>query len=247
LFLIWIFSAPSRGGRTPVIPIPARRQPAALIKRLVVALSASAALIAPPARGDSWAAARTREVFSESREYFVRILPGESLGDTFGFAGAKKGRYARAEFYRRAADRSYQLVAEASLLNPVAPVEVLVADNGHLVTLDNWHNVGHGRVVAIYDARGKLVRAYELRELFAADEIKRFPHSVSSIHWRKGPAYVRQDQRTALVTVAAGADFLFGVESGEFKYCESHEKTYRCRNAAEPRQWRPNASLPLER
>jgi hypothetical protein len=218
-----------------------------MIKRLIVTTALGVALVAPHARGDSWAAARTREVFSESREYFVRVIPGESLGDTFGFAGAKKGRYASAEFYRRAPDRSYRLVAEASLLNPVAPVEVLVADNGHLVALDNWHNVGYGAVVAIYDAGGKRVRAYELRELFAAEEIKRFAHSVSSIHWRNGPAYVRQDQKTALVTVKEGADFLFGVESGEFKYCEYHEKTSRCRNAAEPRQWRPNASLPLER
>jgi hypothetical protein len=218
-----------------------------MIRCALALLALAAALVTPQARGDSWAAAQTREVFSGSREYFVRVIPGESLGDTFGFAGAKKGRYASAEFYRRAPDRSYQLVAEATLLNPVAPVDVLVADSGHLVALDNWHNVGYGRVVSIYDAQGKLVRAYELRELFGPEEIKRFPHSMSSIHWRNGPAYIRQDQKTALVTVAAGADFLFGVESGQFKYCEYHEKTYRCRNAAEPRQWRPNASLPLER
>jgi hypothetical protein len=30
-------------------------------------------------------------------------------------------------------------------LNPVAPVEFLVADNGHLVTIDNWHNVGYAK------------------------------------------------------------------------------------------------------
>jgi hypothetical protein len=59
-----------------------------MIKRLIVTTSLGAALVAPHARGDSWAAARTREVFSESREYFVRVIPGESLGDTFGFAGA---------------------------------------------------------------------------------------------------------------------------------------------------------------
>jgi hypothetical protein len=67
------------------------------------------------------------------------------VGDTIGFAGQKKGRYATAEFYRRAKDRSYRLIIEASLLNPVAPVEFLVADNGHLVTIDNWHNVGYAK------------------------------------------------------------------------------------------------------
>ena len=162
-------------------------------------------LAALPVRADDWPAARTKEVFSPSREYFVRMIPGK-----------RKGRHASAEFYRRAADRSYQLVAEANLLNPVAPVEFFVADNGHLVTLDNWHNAGYGKVVALYDARGKPIRAYELRELFDAEQIKRFPHSVSSIHWRKGPAYIRQDQTSALVTVAPGVDLLFSLENGAF-------------------------------
>lgn len=129
----------------------------------------------------------------------------------------------------------------------MAPVEFLVADGGQLVTVDNWHNVGHGKVVAIYEASGKLLHAYELRDLFTPEEILRFPHSVSSIHWRNGPLYVRQDQKTALITVAEGADFLFGVETGRFKYCETHEKTYRCRTASEPRQWLPNDRAPLER
>ena len=188
-----------------------------MMSRIAAASLALLMLVALPARADDWAGPVTKEVFSASREYFVRVVPGKSLGDTFGFASETKGPYARAEFYRRAPDRSYQLLAEASLLNPVAPVEFFVADSGHLVTLDNWHNVGYGKVVAIYDARGKPIRAYELRELFDADEIQRFPHSVSSIHWRKGPAYIRQDQTTALVSVASGADFLFGLDSGAFE------------------------------
>jgi hypothetical protein len=153
---------------------------------VLTSFSVAVLLSALPARADSWAAPVT------------------------------KGPYAPAEFYRRAPDRSYQLLAEASLLNPVAPVEFFVADNGHLVTLDNRHNVGYGKVVAIYDARGKPIRAYELRELFDAEEIKRFPHSVSSIHWRKGPAYIRQDQSTTLVTVAPGVDLLFSLANGAF-------------------------------
>jgi len=172
------------------------------MNRLVLVLL----LLAPAAAAyaDDWAAPATREAFSQSREYFVRVVPGESIGDTYGFAGEKKGRYASAEFYRRAPDRSYRLVAEASLLNPVAPVEFFVADGGHLATLDNWHNVGY----------------YELNDLFQATEIQGFPHSVSSIRWRTGPVYIRQDQKTLLVTVKPGVDFLFGMETGQYKYCE---------------------------
>jgi hypothetical protein len=81
-------------------------------------------------RADDWAAPQTKEVFSASRKYFVRVIPGESLDDTFGFAGGKKGKYAAAEFYCRNQDRSYRLVAEAVLLTPLAPVEFFVSNDG---------------------------------------------------------------------------------------------------------------------
>src|SRR5918992_894618 len=130
------------------------------------------------AGADSWARPKTKEVFSESRDYFVRVAPGESLGDVFGFSGQKKGRYAAAEFYRRGRDRSYNLVAEVTLLNPMAPVEFFVSDQGRLATVDNWHNLGYGKIVSIYDSRGQLLRAYELSELFQPEEIKSLPHSA---------------------------------------------------------------------
>lgn len=214
---------------------------------LMCGLGSLLALVPSVVNADTWASPRIREVFSESQEYFVRVLPGESVGDTFGFAGEKKGRYATAEFYRRTKDRSYQLIAEASLLNPVAPVEFLVANSGHLVAIDNWHNVGYGKVVSVYDRHGNLIRSYELRDLFQPDEIERFPRSVSSVRWRNGPVYVRQDQKTVLITVRGGADILFGLETGQFKYCEYQDKAYRCRISNHPREWMPNSSVPLTR
>jgi hypothetical protein len=72
-----------------------------LVALVAVALTARLA-------GDDWPAATTTDVFSESRAWFVRVVPGKSLGDTVGFGGAPKGAYARAEFYKRAADRSYR-------------------------------------------------------------------------------------------------------------------------------------------
>jgi hypothetical protein len=198
-------------------------------------------------RADDWAGPQTKEVFSASREYFVRVIPGESIGDTFGFAGGKKGKYAAAEFYRRHQDRSYRLVAEAVLRNPVAPVEFFVSNDGRLAAVDNWHNIGYGKVVAIYDSRGKVVQSYELSDLFQDEEIKAFRQSVSSIHWRNGPAYIREDQKTLLITVKSGGDFLFSLETGRFKYCEYQKETYRCRNTNQPREWMPNSRVPLIR
>jgi len=116
-----------------------------------------------PARADDWAAPQMREVFSASREYFVRVTPGASLGDTFGVAGEKKGKHAAAELYRRHSDRSYRLLTEFVLLNPVAPVEFFLSNEGRLATIDNWHNIGYGSVVSIYEPREKIVRSYELK------------------------------------------------------------------------------------
>lgn len=165
----------------------------------------------------------------------------------FGFTGEKKGKYARAEFYRRHRDRSYRLAAEAVLLNPVAPAEFFVSDRGRVVTVDNWHNIGYGKVVVIYDARGKVVRSYELSDLFLDWEIKNFDESTSSIQWRKGPVYIREDQLTLLITVKPGGNFVFGLETGHFKYCEYDDEKYRCRTESQPREWLPDNKVQLFR
>jgi hypothetical protein len=37
---------------------------------------------------DDWPAATVQNVFSDNGRYFVRILPGRSIGDSVGFSGA---------------------------------------------------------------------------------------------------------------------------------------------------------------
>ena len=39
-------------------------------------------------------------------------------------------------------------------MNPVAPIDAFLTDRGYLATLDNWHNMGYGKVVAFYDPTG---------------------------------------------------------------------------------------------
>ncbi len=203
------------------------------------ALLALALTLLPVARGDDWPAAVVREVFSQSRDYFVRVIPGKSFGDTVGFSGAAKGPFATAEFYRREKDRAYRLAATATLLNPVAPVDFFVTDRGFLITLDNWHNLGYGKVVAFYTPEGKPIRAYELSDLFTKSEIEGFGHSVSSIQWRKSPgAYIRPGGDTFSVTINdAGSGFVFEV-SGAYQYCETRQGSYLCRVANQDRKWR---------
>jgi hypothetical protein len=202
-----------------------------------LAIAAMALAFAAPARADSWAKPVVREIFSASRDHFVRVIPGTNLGDTVGFAGSPKGANATAEYYHRQADRSYKLTATVRLLNPVAPVDFFVTDAGRLATIDNWHNRGYGSVVALYDARGKLVKAYALTDLFAKAEIDAVPHSVSSIAWHQGPAYINRDQRTLYMMISSGRDLVIGLETGRFAFCEQRHGKELCRSSNEGRKW----------
>src|SRR5436190_7034466 len=114
---------------------------------------------------DDWPGPQTREVFSQNRQYFVRITPGESWGETWGFAGTKIGRHAQAAFFREQSDKGYRLERTIELLNPVALVDVFVSNGGELVTLDNWHNRGYGAVLVLYHADGELIKVYKLADL----------------------------------------------------------------------------------
>ena len=170
------------------------------------------------ARADSWLPAQIKEVFSQSREWFVRVTPGDSLGDTVGFDGSPKGKPARAEFYRRARDRSYRLTKEIRLHNPVAPVMFLVTDRGYLVTFDNWHNMGFGKVIVSYSPAGRVVFAGELKDLFWAEEIAMFRESVSSIWWRTETVYVRDGQQSVYVALdERGSELGLEPETGRWQ------------------------------
>jgi hypothetical protein len=211
--------------------------------RRLLLIAALALAFAGAAHADDWAGPQVREVFSASRDQFVRVIPGTAVGDTVGFAGAPKGPYATAEFYRRQADRSYRLTGSVQLLNPVAPVEFFVSDAGRMVTVDNWHNRGYGRVLALYDPVGGLVKAYALEDLFAKPEIDAYRRSVSSRHWHEGPTYINQDQRTLYMMIASGRDLILDLESGGFAYCETRGGKYVCRDRNADRRWRPYAAV----
>jgi hypothetical protein len=204
------------------------------------ALGALAAFLVPGAvvRADSWRSPVVKEVFSESREWFVRIVPGTSMGDVVGFAGEPKGPYARAEFYRRQADRSYRLVADNTLLNPIAPVDFFVTDRGYLATLDNWHNMGYGKVAAFYTPTGEPITSFELTDLFSPEESKQFSQSVSSIWWRKEQAYIRPGQQSLHVFVdGKGSELIFEIETGAWQFCQPRGKLHHCRTTNADRKW----------
>jgi hypothetical protein len=169
---------------------------------------------------DDWPGPRAMTVFSADGARFVRVTPGQSLGDSVGFAGAKRGAYARAAFYERQGDRSYRLTADVALLNPIAPVDLLLSNAGYLITFDNWHNLGYGKAVAIYGPSGKPLASWQLEELYTRDQLDAIKKSVSSRWWRCSPfRFVDLYEQTKVyVRESLGGYFVFQLPAGKFTY-----------------------------
>jgi len=174
------------------------------------------------ALADEWIEPVHHVVIAKNGMYLVRIIPGESWGDAVGFEGSKKGVYARGEFYEKQADRSFKLIADVALQNPVDPVDVLLSEQGYLITFDNWHNAGYGKVVAIYKWSGALLRSYELETLYPANRVEEIPHTVSSRHWRsQNYGFLpKSNASKAYVYDYRGGLFLFDLSTGGYEYFE---------------------------
>lgn len=140
------------------------------------------ALVAPAADADSWRRAQSKELTSPDGSFSARIDVGSSLGETVGFAGSPRGRRAVATITGPAGEHwSYEL------LNPIAPVDAVLLDDGDLLTFDNWHNMGFGEVMVRYDAAGEVVWKRQLEDLLAEEVLRRVSRSTSSRWWRQQP------------------------------------------------------------
>lgn len=112
--------------------------------------------------------------------YFEAKSRGAPLGEPEGPLGQ----------FEQLRGGKWVLLWSRPLVNEVAPVTALVADEGkHVVTFDNWHSTGFGEhVVVIYGPDGALVRSLRLDQIVPAFFIDGLPRSVSSIQWRGGKA-----------------------------------------------------------
>ena len=169
---------------------------------------------------DEWPAAKMQHLFSGNGLRFVRIVPGKGYGNTVGFKGSKTGAFARGEFYAKQPDRSYKLIADVALQNPVTPVDILLSNHGYLLTFDNWHNAGYGKVAAIYRPNGELVRTYEFEALYPVKQLEAIPTSVSSRWWRCRPVgFVDPGEQTKVyVFEHFGGTFSFDLSTGTHEY-----------------------------
>ncbi|MFM5932080.1 MAG: hypothetical protein ACKOPQ_14330 [Novosphingobium sp.] len=152
------------------------------------------ALFSRPALADSWPPPQAETTYSPNKLYRFVSTPRDIESRLAYFRAKAEGRDlppappARGQLERLNGSQ-WQSVWTTALANEVAPVSVLVSDDGKwVVTFDNWHSMGHGdNVVVIYGAEGTRVRSLRLDELMPAYFIDALAHSVSSIHWRGDP------------------------------------------------------------
>ncbi|HEX8189167.1 MAG TPA: hypothetical protein VF586_12500 [Pyrinomonadaceae bacterium] len=183
---------------------------------------------------DSWALPAPQKYYSESRRYYVEVIPRalESQLKYFEDKAAKKepagsrpgvgNNYCRGVLYGRKEGGAYEKVWEARLSNDVAPVSALVSDGGgYVATFDNWHSVGFGDdVVVIYGPGGRLVRKLALTDIAPTTSI--FPRSVSSIFWG-GKHYI--DERSLQLVLKVLSEWSPHDEEGKYREVRVDLKT----------------------
>ena len=175
-------------------------------------------LLWPAAHADSWAPATVLAKSSGDGQFVVRVVPGKSMGDVFGYGGQPKGPYARAEWHRFNGT-TYEKVRETTLLNPIAPITIEVTNQGVLVAIDNWHNLGIGNAVVIYSPNGQVFRKYNLLELYSMSDVEKIDRTVSSLHWRcAGFSTFLASDTELVIDDSLGGRFVFHLDSGAFEY-----------------------------
>lgn len=103
-----------------------------------------------------WRLVVTPKQLKGQLEYFSDKVAGSSDA---GVAETVAANTTRGELFRKTTRGTWQRVARWRFVNEVATVSALVANDGTVVTFDNWHSMGYGDdVVVIYRSDGTLIR-----------------------------------------------------------------------------------------
>lgn len=169
-------------------------------------------LIAGSAAADSWMPAQTEAYRSANGVWRLTVHPRDLSGNLDYFEdrvaqrpqpGGLPGdaQTSAIGHMERQINGRWRTVWKAPLKNDVAPVSVVVADEGHAVTFDNWHAMGYGpHAVVIYGPGGELVRAMALPDFLPQPYFRALPRSISSIDWRREPR-ISEDGTQVIVPV----------------------------------------------
>lgn len=159
------------------------------------ALAVIALFIASAAMADSWSLPERTTYLSADGNTRLTVVP-RALRDQMSYfsdkvdgkeaAGQRAGGEpkARGILERRGAG-GWTTVWDVPLVNDVAPVRALVANDGaYVATFDNWHSLGFGdNVVVLYRGDGSLVRTMALADILPEDYIRALPTTAGSMWW----------------------------------------------------------------
>jgi len=175
-----------------------------------------------PALADSWRLPEPKDYFSESERFVFHVTPRAVRSPLSYFRDKTIGREqpgqdsggpaaCRGWLGERHADGSYRKIWDGVLVNDVAPVSAIIADDGrHVATFDNWHFMGIGEdVITIYGPDGRLIRKLGLANLMDPLEIEELPRTVSSIWWG-GKHWIDAEDDTLVLEVAVDSRDPFG-------------------------------------
>lgn len=154
------------------------------------------------AAADSWDRPIQWAVVSSTANYIARVVPG-----------MRDENPPKATIYRLEGEE-YLKIAHFPLRNPNSPVAIAITKLGVLITLDNWADMGHGAVVALYKLDGTLIREYTLSQLFK--DTSKFRETTTSIWWRCLPQ--AQETLSGAIEVNTHAGRLtFDPQNGSFQ------------------------------
>jgi len=132
---------------------------------------------------DKWGSPEVTSALNQDSSIVVRVIPGKSYLN-HDLTNSKKA-FAKAQYFKWNGSNAYDIYQNITLKNPAAPIHILLANDGTLVTIDNWYSTGSGKVIVIYAPNGELIKEYELTELFPdKEDFDKLGRSVSSIQWR---------------------------------------------------------------
>jgi hypothetical protein len=166
-----------------------------------------AALVASSltARADEWAAPTTKYVKSDSGRYRAVVVPGATDG---------KKRAGTVTLYDDKDPVHPAKLYQRKLVNEVAPVQILVADGGQLVTVDEWSKAGYKHVVVIYDHKGKVVVDCALEQVLLPEELPAIEVTESSRWWRAKEQPIWLEAGALMVKTSPGPVVRFDLATG---------------------------------
>lgn len=158
------------------------------------------ALLVSSARADQWVTPTEHTVVSPNRKLQAVITPAK---DGKSGATATIGE-------KDKAGKSFMLATRWM------PVDVVLFDDGSLLALDHWHQLGYGKVATMYERDGTIRWTKTLVELIGQALVDSAQHSVSSIWWRKMPLEwsFAKDRKSVRVTLFDEDHLQLGLRDG---------------------------------